>query len=284
MKYQILPPLPDDDFQRLKESIQQHGVLVPLVLDDEGNVLDGHHRLKAVEELKEAGVQVQAPPPAICNLDEEDKLERVLSLNVDRRHLTREQRQNLVVRLRERGWSFQRIAKRLGFDTRTIRDDVDLAGGGFPPPAAIIGEDGKTYTPLSALARIPEPDRSNIATLLHELASDGVTPAALRALSRVAAEIVHTDAIDDGSGEQRRWSDLTPDQKRVFLMANLEEDAYERHMRHKQRTAKMNNYANDPLLDKLIVPKEQLLHLRRLAKHAPIKDKKEYENKWRDKL
>lgn len=277
----MLPPLNPAEFDRLKESIQQHGLLVPVELDDEGNVLDGHHRLMAVEALQQAGVQVKTPPPSIRKVSEEDKLDLIISLNADRRQLSPEQRQELAAKLHERGWSYRRIAKRLGFDEKTIRND--LAGADYSAPDFVVGEDGKAY-PTSALVGVPEPDRSNIASLLAQLASDGVSPAALRGLAQIAAEIVHTDAIDDGSGEQRRWSDLTPAQKRAFLMANLEEEAYERHMRHKQRGTALNNYANDPLLDRLILPKDQILHLRQLAKHAPREEQKEYEKRWRDKL
>ncbi len=46
MKYQLLPPLSPEDFAALEASIIEHGVLVPVEYDEEGNILDGHHRVQ----------------------------------------------------------------------------------------------------------------------------------------------------------------------------------------------------------------------------------------------
>ncbi len=48
--YQLLPPLSDDEFASLKADIRVHGVLVPIELDADGVMLDGHHRLRAWTE------------------------------------------------------------------------------------------------------------------------------------------------------------------------------------------------------------------------------------------
>ncbi len=49
--YQLLPPLSDEDYKRLKDDIAQRGVMVPIEVDEHGNVLDGHHRKRIAEEL-----------------------------------------------------------------------------------------------------------------------------------------------------------------------------------------------------------------------------------------
>ena len=46
--YQLLPPLTYDEYQALKADIATRGVQVPIERDEAGNVLDGHHRLRAV--------------------------------------------------------------------------------------------------------------------------------------------------------------------------------------------------------------------------------------------
>src|SRR5262249_38288470 len=50
--YQLLPPLTPEERAALKESIRQHGVMMQIEKDEHGNVLDGHHRLELVEELR----------------------------------------------------------------------------------------------------------------------------------------------------------------------------------------------------------------------------------------
>ncbi len=47
-----MPDLPAWEFEALKESIRQHSVIVPIVKDEHGTTIDGHHRERACRELK----------------------------------------------------------------------------------------------------------------------------------------------------------------------------------------------------------------------------------------
>ena len=49
--YQLLPDLTEAELRSLAESITEHGVLVPVVIDEEGAVIDGHHRQKIADSL-----------------------------------------------------------------------------------------------------------------------------------------------------------------------------------------------------------------------------------------
>jgi ParB-like chromosome segregation protein Spo0J len=46
-EYQVLPPLSDEEYQALKEDMAENGMLVPVVQDTAGNIIDGHHRVRA---------------------------------------------------------------------------------------------------------------------------------------------------------------------------------------------------------------------------------------------
>jgi site-specific DNA-methyltransferase (adenine-specific) len=81
--YQILPPLSADEYAALKADIGLRGVLVPIELDELGNVLDGHHRRRAAQELGLADV----PTVVRSGLTEAQKREHALRLNLLRRHL-----------------------------------------------------------------------------------------------------------------------------------------------------------------------------------------------------
>ena len=68
--YQLLPELPPDEYEALKADIAARGVLVPIEVDEQGTILDGHTRFRAWCELGK-----NEPPPVIVRpgLSEEEK-------------------------------------------------------------------------------------------------------------------------------------------------------------------------------------------------------------------
>ena len=48
---EIIPPLTDDEFERLKNSIAEVGLYEPIVVNKERVILDGHHRFKACKDV-----------------------------------------------------------------------------------------------------------------------------------------------------------------------------------------------------------------------------------------
>lgn len=147
MQYQLLPDLTADEFDSLKADIAARGVMVPVELDETGAVLDGHHRVRACAEL---GI-TDYPRIIRTGMSEDEKREHVLALNLERRHLTRIQRQELAEKLREYGWSLRRIGTKLGVHNTTVYADLENSGAGNPAPAAdvvpatVTGSDGKHY-------------------------------------------------------------------------------------------------------------------------------------------
>ena len=118
-KYQPLPDLPPDQFTILKKDIAENGLQYPLIEDDEGNVLDGHQRQRA---LREIGVK-NYPTKVIAGLSEEEKWHYALSVNVKRRNLTTAQKRVLVEQELKRtpdlanNW----IAEILGVNDMTVK-------------------------------------------------------------------------------------------------------------------------------------------------------------------
>jgi len=81
--FQVMPPLGAEDYEALKRDIAEVGVLVPVEYDEAGNVLDGHHRIRACQELG-----ISSWPRLIREgLDETGKLTHARRLNIARRHL-----------------------------------------------------------------------------------------------------------------------------------------------------------------------------------------------------
>jgi hypothetical protein len=68
------------------------------------------------------------------------------NLNLLRRHLTPEQRAEVVVRLRQEGWSGRRIGDKLQVDPSTVLRDLSPVAYATPDlPQRSIGKDGKSY-------------------------------------------------------------------------------------------------------------------------------------------
>ena len=50
-KYQLMPDMSPAEFEALKADIAQRGVVVPIDIDETGEIIDGHHRYRAWAEL-----------------------------------------------------------------------------------------------------------------------------------------------------------------------------------------------------------------------------------------
>ena len=57
---------------------------------------------------------------------DDDRAAFVLAANLFRRHLTREQRAQVVTRLRAKGWSLRRIGEAVGVEEITVRRDLEI--------------------------------------------------------------------------------------------------------------------------------------------------------------
>jgi site-specific DNA-methyltransferase (adenine-specific) len=87
----ILPPLTPDEYASLKESIRQFGVQVPIIVDKQGNIIDGKYRERARKEL---GINCTR---VVRTFDSNaEKLQVAISLNCHRRHLKPSQRRELI--------------------------------------------------------------------------------------------------------------------------------------------------------------------------------------------
>lgn len=80
--YQLLPPLPDELRAALKADIAARGVMVPVEVDEDGVVLDGHHRAEIAAELG-----IEYPTVTRTGMDESAKRVHVLKINLLHRQL-----------------------------------------------------------------------------------------------------------------------------------------------------------------------------------------------------
>ena len=128
-KYQVMPDMSEDEYNELKADIAERGVMVPIELDEDGNVLDGHHRLRACKEL---GI-TDYPTITREGMTETEKVLHAYTLNTARRHLNREQKAEAVRDLlrRDPSLSDRKIAASVGVSHPTVakyRREITGAG------------------------------------------------------------------------------------------------------------------------------------------------------------
>ena len=91
----VLPPLSEHEYAGLLASIEAIGIKQPLVVTEDGVILDGHHRWRVARELGLPEVPVVTEP----NADESRHFALGLSPSLHRRHLTWVQKRSVITRL-----------------------------------------------------------------------------------------------------------------------------------------------------------------------------------------
>ena len=143
MIYQVMPNLSTEEYAELKSDISSRGVMVPIEFDEQGNVLDGHHRLQICEEL---GIK-DFPKVIRAGLTEEEKYTHARKLNLARRHLSQEQKRGLIQQQLQATpeKSDRQIARDLGISNKTVsthRKEME-ENGELCKLHSSIGADGK---------------------------------------------------------------------------------------------------------------------------------------------
>jgi hypothetical protein len=146
--YQLLPPLSQKNYDALKQSIADIGVTVPIIVDEHGNIIDGHHRAQICDELG-----IIPPKIVLTGLTEGEKRTKSRSLNLQRRHLTSKEKRGIITQELQENPTAPNliIANQLGVSDTTvakIRNELGLTN-------KIIGADGKTYSPHKNRERKP---------------------------------------------------------------------------------------------------------------------------------
>jgi ParB-like chromosome segregation protein Spo0J len=120
----LLPALAPEDFEALKQSIESDGVRVPIVVDELGNIIDGHNRY---------AIDPSAPFEVRTFQHDLERRAEALRSNLDRRHLSSAQmkvasaaRKSLAKELWAGvdglKWTQEQIAKLLGVPRPTVAD------------------------------------------------------------------------------------------------------------------------------------------------------------------
>jgi ParB family chromosome partitioning protein len=139
---QVFGPLDAATEAALRASIVRFGVIVPVVVDQQGRILDGHHRARIAGEFA-----VEYDQTIVQVADDDEAREYARTLNADRRQLTPEQRLPVVAHLRDEGHSLRAIAGAIGVSKSQVEQDVAQLSttGHLRTPHRTTGLDGKSY-------------------------------------------------------------------------------------------------------------------------------------------
>ena len=112
-----LPALTAEIDAALRQSIEDYGVIVPVVYN-RGELIDGHNRTRI-------GTELGVPIPRIDLDIEQDHADRIaVELNTARRQMTTQVRRQIVKKLIEAGYTQRVVAAAVGAPKSTISDDV----------------------------------------------------------------------------------------------------------------------------------------------------------------
>jgi len=141
---EAVPPLSTEEYKSLTESIVHRGLLVPLVVNVQGIVLDGHHRLDICNNLG------KTPTYVIKEFDNKDEeFQYVVETNVNRRQMNSFQKVECFDRLIK---IYQKKAKK------------NMGRGGFGRKEKVPYAQGNTALHFSNTIGVPE---KTISTILY---------------------------------------------------------------------------------------------------------------------
>ena len=128
---QLLPGLKPAEIDALRDSIRRDGVIVPVVVRSNGDMIDGHHRRQLADEL---GVDY---PTKVVDIDDGTADRWRLILNLARRHLDEWERLDMIAAL------VKPIYEQAKADALKRKAD----GGRKAAPGRTAEKDGETLSP-----------------------------------------------------------------------------------------------------------------------------------------
>jgi len=133
-----------EDFEQLKCSIQELGVIEPLVVDEDMRVICGHQRLRAAKALGLASV------PAVIRAVGEAETRAMITIeeNIRRRQLQPSEMARAIKKLTQLKGRAEQVAEAVGLSDRQIRRYLDLSH--LIPELSVL-LDGGTLTQHVAL-------------------------------------------------------------------------------------------------------------------------------------
>lgn len=198
--FQLYKDLDSATEAALRASIFRFGVLVPVVKDQHGNILDGHQRARIADESGK-----DYPVTIVEVADEAEAHEIARTLNEDRRAMPKAQRLKVVKALREEGHSLGAIAGAVGVGKSTVFRDLSTVPDGTVPDR-ITGLDGKSRPakrePTDGAKKRPPPKKQPGLGTPRKLEANRVLGAVFTQLRGVTLALEGCDCSTGQAGQE----------------------------------------------------------------------------------
>ena len=176
------------EFDDLVEAIRHAGTVAPVELH-EGLLIDGRNRVRAVEELRRQGIEIELPATEWRPKGDETVEEHIFAVNMFRRHMTDDQRVALATLLLP---AIRESRRRRQAATRFGAAAQNMAASISPPRSdAVDGphrssrdkEAASSVGQLAALCKVSQHKARQAAVLADGVASGAISPAEFDAVT-----------------------------------------------------------------------------------------------------
>ncbi|HZI97085.1 MAG TPA: ParB N-terminal domain-containing protein [Actinomycetales bacterium] len=187
-----MPPLSVDEFAALRADVAARGIVVAVVVDQHGRILDGHHRRRVADELG-----IECPTEVRTVRTDDEALDVAVALNAARRHLSREQRRELIRAeiARRPDDSDRAVARRVGCSPTTVGTvRAEAAGVSKLDTSTSEAEAREVTEQLKASLRSA---REHLMVLGIEALSNKISVAEIVTAFTVAIRSMERDGLDE---------------------------------------------------------------------------------------
>ena len=162
----LFPEMSEFQFEELKKDIKQHGLKMP-ILTYRGKVVDGRHRLRACTVL---GMEAKYAELEAAN--DKSAEQSVISINLQRRHLTDGQRAIFAARLTNSllgtnqhtagAVSQKQVAEELGISVDSVQRGKKVLNHGVPELIAAVSDGKIDITNAAKIAQLAKVDQAQL--------------------------------------------------------------------------------------------------------------------------
>jgi ParB-like chromosome segregation protein Spo0J len=152
-KYQFYGPPTDAGYALLRDSITDEGVTAPVLIDEDGEIIDGHQRAKIARELG-----IEYPTFRIAGLTDEQKERKALTANVNSRTAQEKREAIRNYLLRHPETADRQIGRLVGVHGQTVakvRSELEASAEIMQIGERVTERQGK---PLKQKTRKPDPE------------------------------------------------------------------------------------------------------------------------------
>lgn len=206
-RYQVWKSMDRERYDQFLENVRENGIQNPIHVDENYIILDGHHRYRAAIDC---GIEL-IPVVRHAGLTEEEKEGHAYFLNTLGRDITKKEKQEAAIKLRQAGKSYRLIGAWLGVGLGTVHRWTSDSRSDVPsgtPEQTSDSADGKAY-PATVSAAPAITERAQRIQSAHD---SGLTIREIAKQEGVSVGTVHADLkreIPEHAPEPDEFEELT---------------------------------------------------------------------------